>query len=50
VHKTKTLAHRVLELSLAEFIRQSVAEGLAQPFSMSFQVGRGCLPLIITRR
>src|ERR1700686_2601018 len=31
-------------------IRQSVAERLAQPFSMSFQVGRGCLPLIITRQ
>ena len=33
-----------------KFIRQSVAERLAQPFSMSFQVGRGCLPLIITRQ
>src|SRR6202011_620862 len=35
---------------LDEFIRQGVAERLAQPFSMSLQVGRGCLPLIITRQ
>ena len=33
-----------------EFIRQGVAERLAQPFSMYFQVGRGCLQLIVTRQ
>jgi hypothetical protein len=32
------------EDNVDEFIRQSVAERLAQPFSMSFQVGRGSTP------
>src|SRR3984893_4482596 len=42
--------HQLSEDHVDQFIRQSVAERLAQPLSMSFQVGRGCLPLIITRQ
>src|ERR1700736_3278982 len=37
-------------ITYSSYSAKSVAERLAQPFSMSFQVGRGCLPLIITRQ